>query len=99
MVQVVEDGKKEDASKRKECLARRLLPLTLEPGLTMMMALEDSCMACGVNCITCGEPCLVLCESCCQVSRTSNKDKRQCPDSSSFLRSLKLLPKDEFHSH
>ena len=31
MVQVMEDDKREDVSKRKECLARRLLPLTLEP--------------------------------------------------------------------
>ena len=94
-LQVMEDCKREDASNRKKCLARRLLPLSVEPGLTMMMALEDSCMACGVNCLTCGEPCLVLCESCCKVSRTNDEDKRQCPDSSSFLRSLKLLPNDE----
>ena len=95
MVQVMVDGMREDASGRKECLARRLLPLTVEPGLTMVMALEDSCMACGVNCLTCGEPCLVLCEGCCKASEASNEDERQCPDSSSFLRSLELLPKDE----
>ena len=99
MIQVMADVKREDASGRKECLARRLLPLTVEPGLTMVMALEDSCMACGVNCLTCGEPCLVLCEGCCKASDATNGDKRQCPDSSSFLRSLKLLPKDECDKH
>ena len=91
-------GKKE--ADKTECLARRLLPLTVEPGLTMMMVLDDSCMACGANCLTCGEPCLVLCEDCCKASVEANaEDKRQCPDSSSFLRSLKSLPKDERHTY
>ena len=99
MVQVMAIGKREDANSRNECLARRLLPLEVEPGLTMVMALEDSCMACGVNCLTCGEPCLVLCEDCCNASGASNEDKRQCPDSLSFLRSLKSLPKEECHAY
>jgi len=31
------------------CLARRQLPLTIEQDLTMIMALDDYCMACGVD--------------------------------------------------
>ena len=29
------------------CLARRQFPLEIEPDLTMIMALDDSCIACG----------------------------------------------------
>ena len=29
------------------CLARRQFPLVIEPDLTMIMALDDSCLACG----------------------------------------------------
>ena len=31
----------------KKCLARRQVPLTIEPDLTMIMALDESCLACG----------------------------------------------------
>ena len=32
---------------KSNCLARRQLPLTIEHGLTMIMALDDACLACG----------------------------------------------------
>ena len=35
----------------RECRARRQLPLPIEPGLTMVMDLEDCCLAC------CGDQC------------------------------------------
>ena len=36
-----------DHGSMRQCLARRQFPLVIEPGLTMMMALDDSCVACG----------------------------------------------------
>ena len=95
MVRVIVDGENEVGD--EECLARRLLPITVEPGLTMVMALEDSCMACGLSCLACGESCLA-CEDCCEASGASNKDERKCPDSSTFLRNLESLRKDERHA-
>ena len=92
MVRVIVDGENEVCG--EECLARRLLPITVEPGLTMVMALEDSCMACGLSCLACGESCLA-CEDCCEASEASNKDDRMCPDSSTFLRNLESLRKEE----
>ena len=36
-----------DAGRAKpNCLARRQLPLTIESDLTMIMALDDACLAC-----------------------------------------------------
>ena len=37
----------EDSEARPPCLARRQFPLVIEPELTMIMALDDSCLACG----------------------------------------------------
>ena len=45
MVRVISEGEDTEAAEH-ECLARRILPIQVEPGLTMVMALEDSCMAC-----------------------------------------------------
>ena len=41
-----EEKEKADTEGRV-CLARRQFPLEIEPDLTMIMALDDSCMACG----------------------------------------------------
>ena len=96
-VRLVVEG--DDDRPKEECLARRLLPLLVEPGLTMVMALEDSCIACGRNCLTCGEPCLALCEECCKAAEANYEQKRPCPDSLSFLQSLESLPKDTRHTY
>ena len=49
LVGVIGGGEeKEKAEKEgRVCLARRQFPLEIEPDLTMIMALDDSCMACG----------------------------------------------------
>ena len=39
----------EDSEARPPCLARRQFPLVIEPELTMIMALDDSCLACGAK--------------------------------------------------
>ena len=39
----------EGAETRPVCLARRQFPLVIEPELTMIMALDDSCLACGAR--------------------------------------------------
>ena len=31
----------------RHCLARRQIPVEIEPDLTMVMALDDNCLACG----------------------------------------------------
>ena len=96
-VRLVVEG--DDDRPKEECLARRLLPLIVEPGLTLVMALEDSCIACGRNCLACGEPCLALCEECCKAAEANDEQKRPCPDSLSFLQSLESLPKDTRHTY
>jgi len=44
LVGILDDG---DGGGPKACLARRQIPLEIEPDLTMIMALEESCLACG----------------------------------------------------
>jgi len=44
LVGVVHDN--EDPNSPSKCLARRQLPLTIEQDLTMIMALDDACLAC-----------------------------------------------------
>ena len=44
---VIGGGEEKEKSETSVCLARRQFPLEIEPDLTMIMALDDSCMACG----------------------------------------------------
>jgi hypothetical protein len=34
-------------TRSRDCLSRRQLPLEIEPDLTMVMALDEFCIACG----------------------------------------------------
>ena len=51
LVGVLGGGEEGEVASPRVCLARRQLPLTIEQDLTMIMALDDYCMACG------GDPC------------------------------------------
>ena len=42
-------GGTETGGQSRVCLARRQFPLAIEPELTMIMALDDSCLACGAR--------------------------------------------------
>ena len=53
LVGVLGGGEEGGAASPRVCLARRQLPLTIEQDLTMIMALDDYCMACGVD--PCGQ--------------------------------------------
>ena len=44
---VIGGGEDKEKAETSVCLARRQFPLEIEPDLTMIMALDDSCMACG----------------------------------------------------
>ena len=45
LVGVVKES--EECSPVRRCLARRQFPVEIEPELTMVMALDDSCVACA----------------------------------------------------
>jgi len=47
LVGVLGGGEEGGSASPRVCLARRQLPLTIEQDLTMIMALDDYCMACG----------------------------------------------------
>ena len=47
LVGVLGGGEDGSLASPRVCLARRQLPLTIEQDLTMIMALDDYCMACG----------------------------------------------------
>ena len=47
LVGVIGGGEEKDVVESRVCLARRQFPLVIEPELTMIMALDDSCLACG----------------------------------------------------
>jgi len=86
LVGVLGGGEDGESSSPRECLARRQLPLSIEPDLTMVMALDDSCMACGVD--PCGRGCGV--EPC---GRGHGKNSGH--DWGNFLRNYRSLGKDE----
>ena len=81
--------------------------------VSQVMALEESCMACGLSCQLCGESFQVY-EKFCSSCGASNKNAKQvhtinltetdfdalpqCPDTAAFLRNLEALPKDERHA-
>ena len=48
LVGVLHDDEKtaKDSSSKSKCLARRQMPLTIEENLTMVMALDNTCLAC-----------------------------------------------------
>ena len=77
------------------------------------MALEESCMACGLSCQKCGEVFQTyekFCSSCGARNKSAKQVKGknglvqhevalpQCPDTTAFLRNLEALPKDERHA-
>jgi len=64
------------------CLARRQFPLEIEPDLTMIMALDDSCIACGD---TAGD----------QHKHGHGRGKQKDVDKENFLRNYRSLSKDE----
>ena len=47
LVGVIGGVDEKEKEKGRVCLARRQFPLVIEPELTMIMALDDSCLACG----------------------------------------------------
>ena len=47
LVGVVKETESEECSPVRRCLARRQFPVEIEPELTMVMALDDSCVACA----------------------------------------------------
>ena len=49
LVGVIGGGEEKEKAETegRVCLARRQFPLEIEPDLRMIMALDDSCMACG----------------------------------------------------
>ena len=79
--------------------------------VSQVMALEESCMACGLSCQLCGES-FHSYEKFCSSCGASNKHTKQvkevkvvktdfdaqCPDTAAFLRNLEALPKDERHA-
>jgi len=49
LVGILGGGDEGSSKSPRMCLARRQLPLTIEADLTMIMALDEHCMACGVD--------------------------------------------------
>jgi len=49
LVGVLGGGEEGGVNSQRVCLARRQLPLSIEQDLTMIMALDDYCMACGAD--------------------------------------------------
>ena len=47
LVGVIGAAEEKEKGESRVCLARRQFPLVIEPDLTMIMALDDSCLACG----------------------------------------------------
>jgi len=70
---------KKSRSRRNSCLARRQVPLMLEPGLTMIMAMDESCLACGGS----------------GGQTPLNNGDRTTTDRAEFLRKLKKLDRSE----
>ncbi len=80
-----EDNSSAERNKRAKCLARRQLPLTIEQDLTMIMALDDACLACGTFPETNSG----------SSSKKSNANSSNAGDRSAFLRKYEALSKDE----
>ena len=49
LVGVIGAAEEKEKGESRVCLARRQFPLVIEPDLTMIMALDDSCLACGAK--------------------------------------------------
>ena len=69
---------------KASCLARRQVPLAIEDGLKMIMALDDACLACGA-----------VEGNFSPTAHLGRKSKKLDPERESFLRKYEAMSKDE----